>query len=63
VGAADIRALRAAGVTAEQIEDAIFICGIYNTIGRVADALGFEIPGQGELVRMSRFLLVVGYRA
>jgi alkylhydroperoxidase family enzyme len=44
VGSQDIDAVRETGVSEEAIVDAIYICGVFNLIDRVADALGFEVP-------------------
>jgi alkylhydroperoxidase family enzyme len=47
VGPADLRPLRAAGVSDEGVEDAIHVCVLFNIYDRIADALGFELPGGG----------------
>jgi len=49
VDAADIRALLAAGVSREQVEDALAVCFAFNTITRLADAFGFVQPGPGAM--------------
>jgi hypothetical protein len=41
VDANDMRAVLAAGVSCEQIEDALAVCFSFNIIGRLADAFGF----------------------
>ena len=41
-----MRAVLAAGVSRQQIEDALAVCFSFNTIGRLADAFGFSFPGQ-----------------
>jgi alkylhydroperoxidase family enzyme len=41
---ADIDAIRAAGISDLQIEQAIHICGAFNMIVRIADTLDFEVP-------------------
>ena len=62
VGGEDVRALLAAGVSREAIEDAVYLCAVYSVIDRVADAFGFALPGTEEMRRTSRFLLKIGYR-
>jgi hypothetical protein len=45
VDADDMRAVLAAGVTRDQIEDALGVCFAFNTVSRLADAFGFFQPG------------------
>ena len=44
VTAADVDAVRAAGVSDAAIEDALGVCFGFNLIDRVADSLGFDCP-------------------
>lgn len=44
VGTEDVDRLRRVGLMDEDIEDAIVICGLFNIINRISDALGFEVP-------------------
>jgi hypothetical protein len=44
VSAADVAAVRAAGVSDGAIEDALAVCFGFNVIDRVADSLGFDCP-------------------
>jgi len=62
VDADDIRAVRAAGVSREQIEDALAVCFSFNTIGRLADAFGFFVPGPKAFEAGAKYLLARGYR-
>ncbi len=41
----DMRAVLAAGVSRQQIEDALSVCFSFNVTGRLADAFGFDAPG------------------
>lgn len=41
--AADVRALEAAGFTAEAISDAAQVVGYFNYINRIADGLGVDL--------------------
>ncbi len=43
VGPADVEPMRQAGVTDQEIEDAIAICFLFNVITRLADSFAFEI--------------------
>lgn len=62
VGAEDVDVARRAGITDEQIEEAIHICGAFNMIVRIADSLGFEVPdtsagsGYGEAALLRGYL-------
>lgn len=58
----DVRILREAGVSDSEIEDAIYICATYCIIDRIADAFDFQLPGDEDMRKMSKFLLKVGYR-
>jgi alkylhydroperoxidase family enzyme len=42
--APEVAAARAAGVSDEALNDAIYVCALFNLIDRVADALGFDVP-------------------
>ena len=44
VGPEDVEPVLAAGVSEEALADAIHVCALFNTIDRIADALGFEVP-------------------
>jgi alkylhydroperoxidase family enzyme len=44
VTAADVDAVRAAGVSDAAIEDALAVCACFNLIDRIADSLGFDLP-------------------
>ena len=62
VNANDMRAVLAAGVSREQIEDALAVCFSFNTIGRLADAFGFFVPGPKAFEAGAKYLLARGYR-
>ena len=62
VDADDMRALLAAGVSRAQIEDALAVCFSFNTIGRLADAFGFLVPGPKAFEASAKYLLARGYR-
>jgi uncharacterized peroxidase-related enzyme len=62
VDADDMRAVLAAGVSREQIEDALAVCFSFNTIARLADAFGFFVPGHEAFEAGAKYLLARGYR-
>ena len=62
VDADDMRAVLAAGVTPEQVEDALAVCFAFNVTNRLADAFGFAVPGPAAFEAGAKFLLKRGYR-
>ena len=62
VNAEDMRAVLAAGVSRDQIEDALAVCFSFNTIGRLADTFGFFLPGPKAFEAGAKYLLARGYR-
>ena len=62
VDANDMRAVLAAGVSREQIEDALAVCFAFNTMSRLADAFGFFLPGPKAFEAGAKYLLARGYR-
>ena len=62
VNADDMRAVLAAGVSRQQVEDALAVAFAFNTINRLADAFGFFVPGPQAFEAGARYLLARGYR-
>jgi uncharacterized peroxidase-related enzyme len=62
VDADDIRAVLAAGVSREQIEDALAVSFVFNTVDRLSRAFGFVVAGPKAFEAGARFLLARGYR-
>lgn len=62
VDASDMRAVLAAGVSRQQIEDALAVCFAFNTMSRLADAFGFFLPGPNAFEAGAKYLLARGYR-
>ncbi|HUN87033.1 MAG TPA: hypothetical protein VMU48_21820 [Terracidiphilus sp.] len=62
VDADDMRAVLAAGASAQQIEDALAICFSFNVIGRLADSFGFSVPSPDAFAAGAKYLLSRGYR-
>jgi hypothetical protein len=55
--------VRAAGASDDAILEAVLVCALFNTIDRIADALGFEIPPDEQQRAVAPILLEVGYRS
>jgi AhpD family alkylhydroperoxidase len=62
VNTEDMRAVLAAGVSRQQIEDALSVCFSFNVTGRLADAFGFDVPGPKAFEAGAKYLLARGYR-
>jgi alkylhydroperoxidase family enzyme len=61
VTAADIRPLRAEGLSDAAIEDAIHVCTLFNIYDRLADSLKFDIPDARGFDISATMLLKRGY--
>jgi uncharacterized peroxidase-related enzyme len=62
LGAQDMRAVLSAGVSRQQIEDALAVCFAFNTTDRLADAFGFEVLSPKGFEAGAKYLLKRGYR-
>jgi uncharacterized peroxidase-related enzyme len=62
VDADDMRATLAAGVSRQQIEDALAVCFAFNTTARLADAFGFRMLSPQGFATGAKYLLARGYR-
>ncbi len=62
VAATDMRGVLDAGVSHEQIEDALAVCFAFNTTNRLADAFGFFVPGPKRFESGAKYLLSRGYK-
>jgi alkylhydroperoxidase family enzyme len=62
VNAEDMRAVLAAGVSRDQIEDALAVCFTLNTVDRLSRTFGFFVPGHRAFEAGAKFLLKRGYR-
>jgi uncharacterized peroxidase-related enzyme len=62
VTADEMRALLAAGVSREQIEDALVVCFSFNVTNRLADAFGFAVLDADGFQAGAKYLLARGYR-
>ena len=57
----DIDVVRAAGASDDAILEAALVCALFNTIDRIADALGFEVPPDEQQRAVAPLLLEMGY--
>jgi uncharacterized peroxidase-related enzyme len=62
VSAGDMRRVLAAGVSPEQVRDALAVCAAFSTTNRLADAFGFEVLSPEDFEAGARYLLKRGYR-
>lgn len=62
IGAADIKALLAAGVTKQQIKDALDVAWCFNVITRLADTFQFAVGPRSAFDVGAKMLLSRGYR-
>jgi len=62
VDAEDMRRVLSAGVTRQQVEDALAVCAAFNTTDRLADAFGFEVLSRDGFEAGAKYLLKRGYR-
>ena len=58
---ADVAPLRAAGITDEGVEDAIHVCALFSIYDRLADAMGWHLPGPDGYAASGRNLMQRGY--
>ena len=61
VGPDDVAPLRAAGVSEQAIEDALYVCAYFNIIDRLADAFDFYVPSAEAFAQRAGMLLEHGY--
>jgi uncharacterized peroxidase-related enzyme len=62
LSAEDMRHVLSAGVSREQVQDALAVCAAFNTTGRLADAFGFEVLSPEGFEAGAKHLLRRGYR-
>jgi uncharacterized peroxidase-related enzyme len=62
VDAEDMREVLSAGVSRQQVEDALAVCAAFDTTNRLADAFGFELLGPEGFEAGAKYLLKRGYR-
>ncbi|HEX8850026.1 MAG TPA: hypothetical protein VF761_10885 [Gemmatimonadaceae bacterium] len=57
----DVRTVLAQGVSREAIRDAFYVAFLFNTYDRLADTLGWQLPGDSYYEKAGQFLLKKGY--
>jgi AhpD family alkylhydroperoxidase len=62
VDADDMRAVLAAGVSREQIADALAVCFTFNTVDRLSRTFDWVVQGPKAFEAGAKFLLARGYR-
>jgi uncharacterized peroxidase-related enzyme len=62
IGAEDMRDVLAAGVSSQQVEDALAVCAAFNTTSRLADAFAFELLTPDAFESGAKYLLKRGYQ-
>jgi len=62
VGAEDMREVLVAGVSRQQVQDALAVCAAFNTTDRLADSFGFEVLSPEGFKAGAKYLLKRGYR-
>ncbi|MFG2792012.1 carboxymuconolactone decarboxylase family protein [Streptomyces sp. NPDC048419] len=62
VGAEDMREVLAAGVSPQQVRDALAVCAAFNITDRLADAFGFELLSPEGFEAGAKYLLKRGYQ-
>jgi uncharacterized peroxidase-related enzyme len=62
VSAEDMRHVLSAGVSRQQVADALAVCAAFNTTNRLADAFGFGVPSPEGFEAGAKYLLKRGYR-
>jgi len=61
INADDIQAVMTAGVSPQQIEDALAVCFAFNVTNRLADAFGFFVPSDDAFEAGAKYLMKRGY--
>ncbi len=61
VTAATMRDLKAVGVSTRAIEEATYVCFLFNVLDRLADALDFTLPTAEEAETIGKLTFRLGY--
>ncbi len=63
IGRADVVAARAAGLSDRALYEVIYICFLFSTMDRLADAFDFPVPDAKGRKRNARIAALFGYRS
>jgi alkylhydroperoxidase family enzyme len=61
LGAGDVAAARAAGVSDQALRDAATVCALFTMIVRLADSFGWDVPSWERLTARAPAMLEGGY--
>lgn len=62
VGPGDVEAARAAGVSDAAIVDALYVCFLFNTVNRLANAFGYSWKSEADRLKLAAGLNRIRYR-
>ena len=63
VTTADTEDMRAAGVSEQAMEEALYVCFLFNIMDRLADAFDFDVPDASTAGRVAHMLFTRGYKS
>jgi alkylhydroperoxidase family enzyme len=58
----DARALKQAGLSRQEVVDALQVVYLFSIYNRMSDALNFDVPSEANFRTLGSFLLRIGYR-
>jgi hypothetical protein len=58
---ADFDGLRVAGLSDDAIDDVAYVCALFNTIDRLADALDFDLYDDAGYRQRAKMMVRIGY--
>ena len=57
----DLAPMREAGVSEQGIEEAMYVCFLFNIVNRLADTFDFEVASSSSFTRLGHVLYRLGY--
>lgn len=61
ISATDVIPLRAVGLTDKAIEEALYVCALFNLMDRLADTFDFPLMENDEYQKSAKTLFSLGY--